>query len=232
MPTNVNYRANIWALKEEGCTHVIVTTACGSLKEDIHPGDCVILDQFIDKTTKRVSTFYDGEPKSPKGVCHIPMDKPFCGRTREIIIKTAKDLGEFKTVHSQGTAITIEGPRFSSKAESLLWRQWGGDVVNMTTVPEVCLAKEAGLCYAAVALPTDYDSWRSDKESVSFLLPYQCRIAVIGFSCLTLSYCHSNRVSSIPLFKGRLDGRRGDCKCPMHTCLTCIIPTQVTMATI
>lgn len=167
MPTNINYRANIWALKEEGCTHILVTTACGSLKETIHPGDCVILDQFIDRTTKRTTTFYDGGPNCLKGVCHIPMDKPFCSHTRDVIIKTAKDLGDFKTVHTQGTAVTIEGPRFSSKAESFLWRQWGADIVNMTTVPEVCLAKEVGLCYAAVALPTDYDSWRSDGDSVN-----------------------------------------------------------------
>ena len=167
MPSNVNYRANLWALKEEGCSHVVVTTACGSLQEEVHPGDCVILDQFIDRTTKRVSTFYDGQPGSLQGVCHISMETPFCERTRDLIIRAATELGSFSNVHRRGTVLTIEGPRFSSKAESILWRQWGAHVVNMTTVPEVCLAKELGMCYAAIALPTDYDSWHQSKESVS-----------------------------------------------------------------
>ena len=167
MPTHVNYRANLWALKEEGCTHVLVTTACGSLREEIKPGDCVILDQFIDRTTKRVSTFYDGQPGHLKGVCHIPMDTPFCERTRGILIKTAKKLGEFSAVHENGTVLTIEGPRFSTKAESHLWRTWGAHIVNMTTVPEVCLARELGLSYSAVALATDYDCWRQPDEAVS-----------------------------------------------------------------
>lgn len=167
MPSNVNYRANLWALREEGCSHVVVTTACGSLQEEVHPGDCVILDQFIDRTTKRISTFYDGLLGSPKGVCHIPMDTPFCERTREIIIQAATVLGSFNSVHRRGTVLTIEGPRFSSQAESNLWRQFGAHVVNMTTVPEVCLARELALCYAAIALPTDYDSWHQSQESVS-----------------------------------------------------------------
>lgn len=167
MPSNVNYRANLWALKAVGCSHVVVTTACGSLQEEVQPGDCVILDQFIDRTTKRVSTFYDGQPGSLEGVCHIPMDTPFCDRTREIVIQAANELGFFSNVHRHGTVLTIEGPRFSSQAESNLWRQFGAHVVNMTTVPEVCLARELGLCYAAIALPTDYDSWHQSKESVS-----------------------------------------------------------------
>ena len=95
------------------------------------------------------------------------MDKPFCDRTREIIIQAANELGFFGNVHRCGTVLTIEGPRFSSQAESNLWRQFGAHVVNMTTVPEVCLARELGLCYAAIALPTDYDSWHQSKESVS-----------------------------------------------------------------
>ncbi|KAK4884166.1 hypothetical protein RN001_000437 [Aquatica leii] len=164
MPGNVNYRANIWGLKEQGCTHVIVTTATGSLQEHIHRGDFVIIDSFIDRTQNRKQTFYDGEPNSPIGVCHIPMEPSFCQRTRQIIINTAKELE--LPFHATGTVVAIQGPRFSSKAESLMFRQWGGHVINMTTVPEVVLAKEAGLCYAAIALATDYDCWKTSGERV------------------------------------------------------------------
>ncbi|KAI5625234.1 S-methyl-5'-thioadenosine phosphorylase [Silurus asotus] len=164
MPSNVNYRANIWALKEEKCTHILVTTACGSLRDDIRPGDIVLIDQFIDRTTKRAQTFHDGELHSPPGVCHIPMAEPFCSRTREVLNEAARTLGV--AFHASGTMVTIEGPRFSSRAESLMFRQWGADVINMTTVPEVVLAKEAGLCYAAVAMATDYDCWKQHEEAV------------------------------------------------------------------
>ncbi|MBU4332775.1 S-methyl-5'-thioadenosine phosphorylase [Patescibacteria group bacterium] len=158
-PTDVNYRANIWAMKELGVTHILAPTACGSLKEEIKPGDFVILDQFIDRTTKREQTFYEGR------VCHIPMAEPFCPKLRELIYKTAQQLGIRS--HKWGTIITIEGPRFSTKAESYIFRQWGADVVNMTTVPEVVLAREAGICYAAIAMATDYDCWREASEAVT-----------------------------------------------------------------
>lgn len=161
-PSSINYRANIWALKEAGCTHVLATTACGSLQENIHPGDFVILDQFIDRTAGRKQTFYDGTCPSLTGVCHLPMVTPFCPSTRQILIDTAKAMGV--PHHTLGTAITIEGPRFSSRAESHVWRSWGASIINMTTVPEVVLAKEAGLCYASVAMVTDYDCWRVDVE--------------------------------------------------------------------
>ncbi|XP_042869642.1 LOW QUALITY PROTEIN: S-methyl-5'-thioadenosine phosphorylase-like [Penaeus japonicus] len=165
MPTNVNYRANLWALKEKGCTHVVVSTACGSLREHIKPGDFVIIDQFIDRTTKRHQTFYDGADNHPPGILHLPMDTPFCEDTRKLLLQSCQELGH--TAHSTGTMVTIEGPRFSSKAESKMFRQWGGDVINMTTVPEVVLAKELGLLYAAVAMATDYDCWREGEEVVS-----------------------------------------------------------------
>ncbi|XP_062571463.1 S-methyl-5'-thioadenosine phosphorylase-like [Saccostrea cucullata] len=164
-PTNVNYRANIWALHELGCTHLLVTTACGSLQHNMHPADIVVIDQFIDRTQKRIQTFFDGESTSPPGICHLPMAEPFCPRTRKILYKCAKDLGI--SCHEKGTILTIEGPRFSSRAESKLWNSWGAHCVNMTTVPEVILAKELGLCYAALALVTDYDSWKDDEEAVN-----------------------------------------------------------------
>ncbi|XP_078425586.1 S-methyl-5'-thioadenosine phosphorylase [Cetorhinus maximus] len=165
MPTHVNFQANIWALKQEGCTHIIATTACGSLQEEIQPGDIVIIDQFIDRTTKRHQTFYDGSSASPVGVSHIPMADPFCRKTREVLIDVVKKLGIKH--HAKGTMVTIEGPRFSSRAESLLFRQWQGDVINMTTVPEVVLAKEASICYASIAMATDYDCWKEHEEAVS-----------------------------------------------------------------
>ncbi|MBI2542420.1 S-methyl-5'-thioadenosine phosphorylase [Candidatus Woesearchaeota archaeon] len=160
MPSKVNYRANIWALKEQGCTHIIATTACGSLREEIKPGHLVFCDQFIDRTSKRDSTFYD-EGK----VCHIPMAEPFCSRLRAVLAETAEEIG--LEHHKQGTVITIEGPRFSTKAESNMFRQWNADIINMSTVPEVVLAREAGICYAIVAMSTDYDCWRKSEESVN-----------------------------------------------------------------
>jgi len=163
-PSNVNYRANIHALKVLDVTHVIATTATGSLKAEIKPGDIVILDDFIDRTKTRVCTFYDGSETSGVGVCHIPMSPAFDERTRQVIIETAKEIGV--DVHDKGTAVSIEGPRFSSKAESHLFRSWNCDLVNMTLVPEVILAKEAGLLYASIAMATDYDSWRECETAV------------------------------------------------------------------
>lgn len=163
-PSNVNYRANIWALRHVGCTHVLVSTACGSLQEDIHPGDLVLLDSFIDRTRTRIQTFFDGSEQGLPGVCHIPMEPAFCPATREVLLECAKDLGI--KMHPTGTAVTIEGPRFSSRAESNLYRSWGAQLVNMTLVPEVVLAKEAGLSYAAVAMATDYDCWRESERVV------------------------------------------------------------------
>ncbi|XP_005106690.2 S-methyl-5'-thioadenosine phosphorylase [Aplysia californica] len=163
-PTDVNYRANVWAMRQEGCTHLVVTTACGSLQENFHPGDIVLLDDFIDRTTKRKQTFYDGSSEAHVGISHVPMNEPFCPRLRQLIGSCVSSLGY--SFHDRGTMVTIEGPRFSTRAESRLWRQWKADVVNMSTVPEVVLAKEAGLLYASMALVTDYDSWREDHEAV------------------------------------------------------------------
>ncbi|XP_063225264.1 S-methyl-5'-thioadenosine phosphorylase [Bacillus rossius redtenbacheri] len=158
MPSNVNYRANIWALRAAGCTHVIASTATGSLQEDIPPGCLVVLDSFVDRTRVRSQTFYDGEEGSPAGVCHLPMEPAFCPDTRQVVVECARELGlDFRPT---GTCVVIEGPRFSSLAESRVFRAWGGHVINMTTVPEVVLAKEAGLCYCAVAMATDYDCWK------------------------------------------------------------------------
>ncbi len=163
MPSLVNYRANIWALRELGVTHIIATTACGSLREDIEPGHLVFLDQFIDRTVRRSQTFYEGH-----AICHIPMAEPFCPQLRKLFSKVAAELKI--PHHDQGTVVTIEGPRFSTRAESRMFQAWGGDVINMSTVPEVVLAREAGLCYAVIAMSTDYDCWHAAREAVTFEL--------------------------------------------------------------
>ena len=161
MPSLVNYRANIWALKELGVTHIVATTACGSLREEIQPGHLIFADQFIDRTTRRIQTFYEGTT-----VCHISMAEPFCPRLRKIFATAAMTLKI--PHHAQGTVVTIEGPRFSTVAESRMFRAWGGDIINMSTVPEVVLARELGICYAILAMCTDYDSWHESKEAVTF----------------------------------------------------------------
>lgn len=163
MPSLVNYRANIWAMKQLGVTHLIATTACGSLREEIMPGHLVFIDQFIDRTTRRATTFYEGNT-----VCHIPMAEPFCPALRKLFSQIATTLKI--PYHDKGTVVTIEGPRFSTKAESRMFQLWGGDVINMSTVPEVVLAREAGLCYASIAMSTDYDCWHESKDPVTFEL--------------------------------------------------------------
>lgn len=158
-PSEVNYRANIWALKLLDVTHILAATACGSLRQEIPPGLMVLLDSFIDRTSGRAQSFYssDGLP----GVCHIPMEPAFCPLLRSLIAEEAESQGI--AIRKGGTTVTIQGPRFSSKAESNMFRLWGADLVNMTTVPEVVLAREAGIAYASIALPTDYDCWKDDQ---------------------------------------------------------------------
>ncbi len=159
-PTGVNFRANIHALKKEGCTHILATTAVGSLREKIRPGDLVFADQFIDFTKHRNLTFHD------KKVVHTPMAEPFCPDLRGLLVKSAKELR--LRHHDGGTVVTIEGPRFSTKAESHMFRMLGADVINMSTVPEVILAREAGICYQTIAMSTDYDCWKEGEEPVTW----------------------------------------------------------------
>lgn len=163
-PTQINFRANIHALKEAGCTHILVTTACGSLKEEIRRGDFVILNQFIDFTRHRKITFYD--KFNPGEIKHTPMAEPFNQELRQILIKSCQEL-KLKH-HHEGTVITIEGPRFSTKAESQMFRTWGADVINMSIAPEATLANEAGIPYAAVAMSTDYDCWKENETPVTW----------------------------------------------------------------
>jgi 5'-methylthioadenosine phosphorylase len=159
-PTGVNYRANIHALKKAGCTHILATTAVGSLRAKIKPGDLVFIDQFLDFTRHRPLTFHDEK------VIHTPMAEPFCAELRGLLAKSARKLK--LRHHRKGTVVTIEGPRFSTKAESHMFRALGADVINMSTVPEVTLARELGVCYQSVAMSTDYDCWKEDEEPVTW----------------------------------------------------------------
>lgn len=165
MPGHVNYRANIFALKKVGCTHILAATACGSLKEEIEPKHLVLVDSFIDRTTQRHQTFYDGSVDFIKRICHIPMANPFCSYTRTLVSSVCKELEI--TLHEKGNVVIIEGPRFGSKAECFMHQKMGADLVNMTLVPEVVLAAEAGICYTSIAMSTDYDCWREAEETVN-----------------------------------------------------------------
>ena len=162
-PTQVNYRANIQALKDAGVTHIIATTACGSLKEEIGRGDFIILDQFIDHTKKRENTFHT---TFESGTIHPAMAHPFNGQLRATLNQTCSELN--LKHHAKGTVITIEGPRFSTVAESKMFRIWGADVINMSVATEATLANELDIPYAAVAMSTDYDCWKEDEAPVTW----------------------------------------------------------------
>ena len=163
-PTQVNNRANLWAIQKLGCTHIIATTACGSLRNEIERGDMVILDQFIDFTRFRNITFF--EKFADGKLYHTPMAEPFDKMLSLKLIETAEEQ-KFK-YHAKGTVITIEGPRFSTRAESNMFRIWGADVINMSVAPECILANELEIPYAAIALSTDYDCWKIDEEPVTW----------------------------------------------------------------
>jgi 5'-methylthioadenosine phosphorylase len=156
-PSQVPYRANIFALKQLGCTHVIASGAVGSLREEFKPGDLVIADQIIDKTNNRAASFYD------KAAVHVEFAEPFCPVLRQILVEAGKTTGAGSspfTVHDRSCYVAMEGPAFSTRAESLMHRLWGGDLIGMTAMPEARLAREAEMSYALVALVTDYDSWK------------------------------------------------------------------------
>ena len=163
-PSHVNYRANIHALRTVGCAAVISTTAVGSLRAEIGRGDLVILDQFIDFTRRRALTFHDRfEPHNP---AHTPMADPFSEPLRKLLIDACRKFGYRH--HDKGTVVTIEGPRFSTRAESNMFRAWGADVINMSVATECALAVEAGIPYASVAMSTDYDCWKTDEAPVTW----------------------------------------------------------------
>jgi len=160
-PTELPVRANIYALKSLGVEWLISINAVGSLKEDIHPLDLVIPNQIIDRTKSRVNSFFEGMGM----VAQIQFADPFCPKLSEIIYKAALEVGA--RIHNGGTYISMEGPPFSTKAESALYRSWGGSIIGMTALPEAKLAREAEMCYASLSCVTDYDTWHESEESVT-----------------------------------------------------------------
>ncbi|MDP6635825.1 MAG: S-methyl-5'-thioadenosine phosphorylase [Phycisphaerae bacterium] len=158
-PSNVNYRANIYALKSLGCTHIIASGAVGSLRENLKPKDLVIPDQVIDKTHRRAGTFFDDYL-----AVHVEFSSPFCQVLRKHLISCRA--GVTTDLHDSGTYVCMEGPAFSTRAESEMHRMWGGDLIGMTVMPEAKLAREAEMAYAMVCLPSDYDCWRPVGEDL------------------------------------------------------------------
>jgi 5'-methylthioadenosine phosphorylase len=158
-PSHVNFRANIDALKRAGCTDLLAISAIGSLREELAPGRFVVVDQFIDRTVARESSFF-----GPGLVAHVSMAEPVCARLSAFAAAAAEAAGA--DVAKGGTYLAMEGPQFSSRAESHLYRQWGCDVIGMTAMPEARLAREAELPYALVGMVTDYDCWREGEEAV------------------------------------------------------------------
>jgi len=158
-PSKVNFKANIAALHDEGCTHILATTAVGSLREEIHPGNLVFPDQFIDFTKSRDMTFFTDK------VVHTPMAEPFDRKLRDLLCRICEEM-HFR-YNRDVTVITIEGPRFSSKAESKMFRAFGADIINMSSCPEAALAVELGIPYQPIAMSTEYDCWKEGEESVT-----------------------------------------------------------------
>lgn len=203
-PTDINYRANIYALKTLGVTRVISVSAVGSMKETLKPGHVVLPDQFIDHTKRRAGTFFE------KGiVAHVAFAEPICGVLSQALRKAANGAGT--TVHHGGTYLCIEGPQFSSRGESLLYRQWGVDVIGMTNMPEAKLAREAELCYATMALVTDYDCWHHSEESVTVEM--------------ILATLHNNVVQAKRILRAAVPAVAGTRTCPCGSALQHAIVT-------
>jgi len=160
IPSEINYRANLYALKVLGVERIFSASAVGSMREDVHPRDVVVPDQFIDRTHSRASTFFgDGV------AAHVSLADPFCPELRGLLVEGTRHEGG--SVHDSGTYLCMEGPAFSTRAESRLYRSWGVDVIGMTNLTEAKLAREAEICYATLALVTDYDCWHEEEEDVS-----------------------------------------------------------------
>ena len=159
-PTEINFRANIWGLKSLGVTRIFSVSAVGSMREDIVPGDFVVIDQFFDRTRHRPDTFFE------QGVVgHVMFADPVCGDVRAALLAAGEQTGV--TIHDGGTYINMEGPQFSTRAESNIYRGWGVDVIGMTNLQEARLAREAEICYATVAMSTDYDCWHTGHDDVT-----------------------------------------------------------------
>jgi len=203
-PSMINYRANVYALKSLGVTRIFSVSAVGSMKERIHPGHMVLPDQFIDRTTKRMSTFFDHGL-----VAHVTFADPVCQALVDQLGEAARSAEV--TFHVGGTYLCIEGPQFSTKAESLLYRQWGVDIIGMTNATEAKLAREAEICYATLALVTDYDCWHQSEEPVT--------VEAI------LSVMHANVAQAKTLLRDAIQRTDGPRACP---CATAFRQTIVT----
>ena len=191
LPTEVNYRANIYGMKKLGVDRIISVSAVGSMKEEIEPGHIVIPDQFYDLTKHRKSTFFgDGV------VAHVGFADPVCHDLFETLADAGKKAGA--TVHKGGTYICMEGPQFSTRAESKIYRKWGVDVIGMTNATEAKLAREAEICYATVALSTDYDCWHETEEDVTV----EAVIAVLMKNVETAKKIIKEAVTMMPAKKG------------------------------
>src|SRR3990170_1830652 len=160
LPSELNFRANIYGMKKLGVEWIISVSAVGSMREDIKPGHIVVADQFFDRTKNRASSFFGNGI-----VGHVEFADPVCSNLSNVLYGAGKDVGA--TIHKGGTYICIEGPQFSTRAESRIYRKWGVDVIGMTNIPEAKLAREAEICYATLALSTDYDCWHETEESVT-----------------------------------------------------------------
>jgi 5'-methylthioadenosine phosphorylase len=192
-PSEINYRANVYALKAIGVRRVISVSAVGSMKDSVKPGDVVLPDQFIDLTKRRFSTFFEGGV-----VAHVAFGDPVCASLATSLLGASRSVGA--TVHQGGTYLCMEGPQFSTKAESNLYRQWGVSVIGMTNMPEAKLAREAELCYATVALVTDYDCWHESEEPVTVeaILATLCANVALAKRLLRAAVKSAASVTSCP----------------------------------
>ena len=198
-PTEIPVRANIWALKSLGVEWVISVSAVGSLREHIAPRDLVIPNQLFDRTRSRVNSFFEGGI-----VVHCTFAEPFCSTLSKLLLDSARELGDV-TVHEGGTYVCMEGPLFSTRAESRTYRSWGMDIIGMTALPEAKLAREAELCYATIACATDYDSWHETEESVT---------VEMVVSNLSANVANAQRILRAVAKKIPADRSANTCDCP------------------
>ena len=191
LPSEINFRANIFALKKLGVERILSVSAVGSMKEEIAPGHIVIPDQFVDLTKRRVSTFFGSGV-----VGHAALGDPVCAETAGILSESGRAVGA--TVHPKGTYVCIEGPQFSTRAESNIYRGWGVDVIGMTNVTEAKLAREAEICYATIALATDYDCWHEEHDDVTV----EAVLKIMKQNVETARRILAKAVSSLPAARG------------------------------
>jgi 5'-methylthioadenosine phosphorylase len=208
LPSEINYRANVDVLKRVGVTDLLSLSAVGSLREDLPPGTFTIVDQFIDRTVRRQGTFFE------RGVvAHVSLATPVCPRLGDVLEQACGTLG--LAYRRGGTSLVIEGPQFSTRAESDLYRQWGCDVIGMTSLPEARLAREAELCYASIGMVTDYDCWHPDHDHVTA----EQIIAVLGQNATTAKAVLRAALKRLPIER--------DCECASALKLALITPMEL-----